>query len=137
MNHDNEQTRTSIPQYLPVDGKIIFEALKMQRFYVWEVGRKYYLWIDNEAINVESTSSLNRKLYEHGFLPEDKALIGDPHEEFLKICRWQSASFDRSVRIGISQQMLDEYRNARKGVRSLKSFFRNWMLQYYYPINTL
>lgn len=120
-----------------IGGQGMYDALKEEGYYVWEVGVNYYLWIDRKPVDIEYRQSLCQVLHQHHFLYSGVRFKGTDYRDFVDICRSQAVVFDHSVRIGITPQLRKEYRLAKQNPADLKSFFRRWMLKYYHPINTL
>ena len=45
------------------DGKVLFETLKAHGYHVWEVGPQYYLWVDNEPIDIRKHEEMKNKCH--------------------------------------------------------------------------
>lgn len=137
MKDDNEITTLPTTMVISVGGQGVFDALKSSGFYVWEVGSHYYLWIDGQPINIKNRTSLDRVLYAHHLLYPGVTFEGWDRKDFFDLCRSQSLSFDQSFKLGMTSETKEEYRKARRSAKKLKTFFKEWMLRYHHPRNTL
>jgi len=137
MQDDNAYSSLPTTPVIEVGGQQLFEALKGSGFYVWEVGSNYYLWIDDQPINIANRTSLDRVLYAHHFLYPGVTFEGYDRKDFRDICRAQSLSFDWSVKSGCIPEEKKSYKTARRSAKKLKAFFTAWMRKCCHPKNTL
>jgi hypothetical protein len=135
MTNENESTTAASKQFEQneVDGKSLFYLLREQGHYVWEVGRKYYLWINDEIVDIEKIKEMLNAISVHCVLKPHQILTGGALYDFVKIGRMKSLSFAKSVKSGNDREEINAYKKIKQSVPKSREFFRSWVLKYVHP----
>jgi hypothetical protein len=117
----------------PLDGKKLYKTLQAKGHHVWRVGPKHYLWFDDKSVDIESWTKLNVVLHAHGFLQPGQRLEGPVLQEFQKICRNESISFDKSVEMDTDPKERQNYKNVKYSQGMRREYFSYWVKKYVQP----